>query len=272
MTPTSAQKTQDMCNRCAFRGAALCRAMAESDRPLTQAPRTRKFNRDQTINPQGQKQRVVGILRCGYLRKERLDAEGTRTLLGLVTPGDYVGLLPEISVPSSLEAATDSEICTFDIQTVNRLMATDGRLRLHLLQQAAEQYSDLLEMIWKRGALTSHERVIAFLLMAAEIMPLEPQPDGSVIITVELSRRDWADLSNTTVESISRTMSQLSEEGLVRKEAAGRYWVRDLGTLARMSGMDPNSDIRRLRETGAPVSCRPVLAPAMPPRRVAEEQ
>lgn len=272
MTPTNVQSIQDKCKSCAFRGAALCRSMAESDRSLTQAPRPRHFNRDQIINPQGHKQRVVGILRRGYLRKERLDAEGTRTLLGLVTPGDYIGLLPEISVPSSLEAATDSEICAFDIQTVNRLMATDGRLRLHLLQQAAEQYSDLLEMIWKRGALTSHERVIAFLLMAAEIMPLEPQRDGSVIITVELTRRDWADLSNTTVESISRTMSELSEKGLVRKVAATRYWVRDLGTLARMSGMDPNSDVGRLRKDGAPISCRPALKSALRPLRVAEKQ
>lgn len=238
MTPEIAQLTPERCQRCTLPGAALCRAVAATKGVGVRPAHLRRFDRDTTIFEEGQERGVVGVVRSGYLRKERMSRDGRRTLLGLACPGDTIGALPGRSIAYSLEAATDAEICAFDNATMQRMVAQDTDFRLHLLQQAAEQHATLLEMIWWRGALTTRERIIAFLLMAAEVMPVVPQPDGSIIVTIELARRDWADLSNTTVESISRTMRHLSEKDLVKTVAPGRFRIRNLDSLASLAGMD----------------------------------
>jgi hypothetical protein len=74
---------------------------------------------------------------------------------------------------------------------------------------------------------------LAFLLMAARIMPSAPQPDGSVIVSMPIGRRDWADLCNMTIESISRQMTQLSASGEVQSLGRGRFRLTDPQALCR---------------------------------------
>ena len=73
-------------------------------------------------------------------------------------------------------------------------------------------------------------------------MPSEPLPDGSVVVSIPISRRDWADITNTTVETICRTLGQLAEPGVVESLAPGRYRIADLAELSRLAGIDPDLD------------------------------
>ncbi len=83
---------------------------------------------------------------------------------------------------------------------------------------------------------------MAFLVMATDIMPSEPMPDGSLVLKLGFSRRDWADLTNTTVETICRTLADLAKTGLVRSVSPGRYLIRDLAELSALAGTDPDLD------------------------------
>lgn len=239
----------DRCCGCPLRGAALCRAVAGTKDPGVRPAHTLRFKRDETIINQGHDQGFLGVIRKGYLRRERLSCDGRRTVLDLALPGDTVWQLPGGPYMWSLEAATDAEICAFDAQTVRRMMTGNVQFRMHLLQEAIYQQANQQELIWRRGALTARERIMAFLVMATEIMPVEPLPDGSLIVTIKLSRKDWAALSNTTVETISRVMQQLAEKKLVMQPAPGRYRIRDLDALIKLAGMDPDADHGRLRHS-----------------------
>ncbi|SFB82703.1 Crp/Fnr family transcriptional regulator [Tropicimonas isoalkanivorans] len=239
----------DECHRCTLRGAALCRAVAASGLSGVRPARRWRYRRDDVVGGDGESGWVFGVLRSGFLRKEKLRPDGRRTLIGLACPGDLVSWQPETRPSYTLEAATDAEICAFDRQTVARMTAHDSRFQLFQVQEAYESHERQLELIWRRGALTSRERIISFLVMATEFMPVEHCPDGSLIVTVELSRRDWADLSNTTVETISRTLGHLAEKGLVTTVAPGRYRIRDLPLLTRLAGVEAEPD-----RTGIPVN------------------
>ena len=71
------------------------------------------------------------------------------------------------------------------------------------------------------------------------IMPTEPQPDGSLILTLEVSRRDWADLTNTAIETVSRTMSYLADKDLVISLTPRKFRIRDFERLACVAGVEP---------------------------------
>ncbi|EPX83693.1 transcriptional regulator, Crp/Fnr family [Salipiger mucosus DSM 16094] len=257
------------CGDCELRRTSLCRAASEARGADVRPPRIRRLRRDEVIESEGESAHFMGVLRSGYLRRERMRPDGHRTVLGLACPGDLVGGLPGQRFAFSLEAATDAEICSYDPQSVAHLLARDRVFHRSILLEVCAQHERQLDLIWQRGLLNSRERIMAFLVKACRIMPLERQPDGSVVVTIALSRRDWADLSNTTVESISRTLSQLAEKDLVVRISPQRYRIRDLELLMRLAGMDPEDTVGPrpwLGEEAAPAE--PLSVSAGPSMRV----
>jgi CRP-like cAMP-binding protein len=233
----------DTCTRCPMKSRGICQAIrAGAAVAGCHGPRIRKLEQDWILQDEGEAPKLTGILRRGYLRTERILEDGRRCIVGLAVPSDPIGAWLESSGNCTVSAATEIEICAFDPQHLRRQMARDPALRMEILRAAAEQHARQLELVWRRGALNSRERIIAFLVMAAEIMQSEPLPDGGIAVSIPISRRDWADITNTTVETICRTLGQLGAQTLVESVAPGRYRIPDLEALAREAGIDPDLD------------------------------
>jgi CRP/FNR family transcriptional regulator, anaerobic regulatory protein len=240
--------TNSLCAGCNPRNRALCQAVAAAAGGRS-GIRQRKLAAGWVLQDQGEAPKLTGILRRGYLRAERILEDGRRSIVGLALPADPIGAWLAQDGQCSISAATDVEICSFDPAILRRLFEQEPALRLTILRAAAEQYARQLEFLWRRGALNSRERIIAFLVMAAEIMPSEPLPGGGLEVSVPISRRDWADITNTTVETICRTLGQLAEQGLIESRAQGRYRIKNLSELADMAGIDPETDVMAVCRT-----------------------
>lgn len=191
---------------------------------------------------QGDRTERVGVLQTGYVRLVRFSAEGRRVGLGVARPGDLIGAMPGRTVAYTLEAATRVTLCVTDPATLERGMDANAALRRQMLTSTAEQLFRVREQIWLRGRLSSRERVIAFLVHAAQDMSATPQPDGSLIVHVPLPRRDWADISDTALETVSRTVSALAEQGEVQSLGGGRYRIANLDRLARLARLSGDAD------------------------------
>lgn len=245
------------CNRCSLIGSELCRVVRDEVPGDSRKPKVRRFDRGEVLVEQDEIFGFLGVLRSGYVRQERLRLNGNHVLLGLVCPGDIVGGVPGIATSCTSEAATDIEICAFDRSAMEHLMMESPRCREVFSRETGHQYQRLLGSAWHRNALDSRERIIAFLIDATRIMPTEPLPDGSLILKVEVSRRDWADLTNTAVETISRTMRYLAEKDLVISLTPYKFRIRDLDQLAFLAGVKPperpkpRSDLRYSAENSA---------------------
>lgn len=227
------------CNRCKLIGSDLCRVVHDEAPCDRRQPKARWFGRGAVIVEQDETPGILGVLRSGYVRQERLRLNGNHVLLGLACPGDIVGGVPGIATNCRSEAATDIEICTFDRATMEVLLLESPRIRQVFSREAGRQHQRLLGSAWQRNALDSRERIIAFLIDAIKIMPTEPLPDGSIILNVEVSRRDWAGLTNTAVETISRTMRYLAEKDMVISLTPYKFRIRDLDQLAFLAGVEP---------------------------------
>ncbi|MGP1357272.1 Crp/Fnr family transcriptional regulator [Roseicyclus sp.] len=225
------------CTGCRLRTRDLCAALSASGLTRT-APRLRRLRRGAVVQDESGTPRLTGILRNGYLRTERMMQDGRRNVLVLSTPGDLVGDWTAAGPSYAVSAATDVEMCVFDARALRHAAERDASLHLGILREVSRQHGRLLEQIWRRGALHSRERVIAFMLLACEIMPTEFLPGGGAIVGIEVSRRDWADMAGTTVETICRVLAWLSGIGAVETLDAGRYRIRDLAELTALAGLD----------------------------------
>ena len=233
----------EACMNCPLKSRAICRAInAGAAAAGRQGARVRKLPQDWVMRDAGEAPKLTGILRRGYLRTERILEDGRRCIVDLAVPSDVVGTLLDGTGNCTISAATDIEICAFDPKILRSMMERDPALRLEILRAAAQQHARQLELVWRRGALNSRERIIAFVVMAAEIMPGEPMPDGSLVVSIPISRRDWADVTNTTVETICRTLGQLAEADVLHSVSPARYRINDLAALSELAGLDPDLD------------------------------
>ncbi len=194
---------------------------------------------DTTLFYEGDRPCRFGVLRSGYMRLMRFGPDGQRRGLGVARPGDLIGGLPGRRIDHMLETVTEVVLCMTDSRGLEAGLQDDPGLRRQLIRDAAAQLARVQELIWLRGRLGSRERVIAFLLLSTRFMPVDHLPDGSCVITMRLPRRDWADISDTTPETISRTVRALNESGDLESLGRDRYRIRNFAKMCEMARLDP---------------------------------
>lgn len=239
MVPAGDVIPSAICDSCPLASRRLCRALRDLPAGHRCRPRQRRVRAETTLQGQTECAPFAGILRRGYVRSEQFLMDGRRSVLGFFAPGDLIGTVPGSGRGPALVAASDAEICVLDPAALRGALQQNALLNAHFLAEAIRLHTRQLEMIWRRGALSSRERIAAFLVMAMEFMPTEPLPDGSVILSVKVSRKDWADFANTTVETICRTLADLAARDMLDPVAPGRYRIRDPGLLAQFAGLEP---------------------------------
>lgn len=245
----------DACHGCKLRGSQLCRIIQNEPALGTHTPILRRFSRGQRILEQDFSHGFLGVIRRGYARRSVIRVSGRRILLGLGIPGDIIARFSEHEHVYVFEAATDIEICTYDSTAIKRQLDINQSFRRMMLDETDHQHHRLLRLLFRNGTLNSRERIIAFLVTAVEFMPTETNPDGSLILNMVIDRSDWADLTNTAVETISRTMRYLEEKDLVTSLTPYQFRIRDLDLLATLARLEPpprrlgQSDHAKRRET-----------------------
>ena len=244
------------CTGCALRGAELCRAISRGSAPSPCPPPLRRYEKGKLILESGTSSSFFGVSRSGYARFSRMRLNGKRVLFSLAVPGDAVGGLPDQPLPYDLEAATDLEICTYEPGIVQWHLMSNRRFRQRFLQEIDRQHHLLLESVWRYGALNSQERIIAFIVAMTDLMPTEDLPDGSVVLKMKIGRRDWADLTNTAVETISRTLRHLEKMGLLTSISPHAFRLHDPERLAGLAGIRPPRRQVRDRARPAKDECR----------------
>lgn len=235
-----ADGTADRCRTCDLRGSAICVALSEANPRGISVPTLRRFGKGELIFEHGAAP-GLGVIRRGYARRSTCRLDGKRVVHGIAIPGDIVCGMTCRAPDCDLEAATEVEICVYDRTVLHGPLQSSPRALSQLLQSMDDQHHRLLDTLWQYGALASRERIIAFLVAATAFMPTEPQPDGSVILSMEIDRRDWADLTNTALETISRTLRYLGEKRLVTALSPYRFRIEDLERLALIAGIEPTA-------------------------------
>ncbi|WP_374300259.1 Crp/Fnr family transcriptional regulator [Paracoccus sp. (in: a-proteobacteria)] len=240
------------CAACPLAAAVVCRALRDRKKPVWPSPR--HVARDTVLSERGRALSPTGVLRSGFLRVEHLSQDGRRNVLALYVPGDLVGNWIGGTCQHTIEAATEAEICSFDPRLIARLLDEDTGSRIYVLQELANMHRRQLNLIWSRGALNSFQRIVAFIATAMEIMPVTRHADGSATVRIVLSRKDWADLCGTTVETICRTLKDLSGADLVRQVEPGLYELPDVGALMRQADIEEEAVWSpRLRQDATPM-------------------
>ena len=109
--------------------------------------------------------------------------------------------------------AVKTKLCRFSREKLEKLLIEIPHLEQRLLSMASRELAAAQDQMMMLGRKSARERVVSFLLMLSNSAA---RRDGSANpISVPMARTDIADYLGLTIETVSRTLTQLKKQGLI---------------------------------------------------------
>jgi CRP/FNR family transcriptional regulator, nitrogen oxide reductase regulator len=157
------------------------------------------------------------VLAEGRVRLNQLSAEGQQVLLRFVCAGEpfgWIGCLVGTAYPASAEAADDCAAIYWDNETITAIMEDHPRLAMAALRMLARQVQEMQER-YRELATERVERRLARALLRLSSQTGNRVP-GGILLDIRLSRQDLAEMTGTTLYTVSRILSRWEQAGLVK--------------------------------------------------------
>lgn len=183
----------------------------------------------------GESTEVVGYANVvrGVVKLSKVLDDGRQQLVGLQFAPDMLGRLYGTEHLITAEAASDVELCRVPKSSLEGLVAGNPALQQHVLRQTLRELDEAREWMVTLGRKSAAERVSSLLcLIASRADPAQMRNQaGTVSLDLPLSRADIADFLGLTIETVSRQMTKLRRDGMIRIVNHRRIEVTDLKQL-----------------------------------------
>jgi len=187
----------------------------------------------------------------GVLRVTRTGTDGRRQILSFLFRDNFVGLTATDSYFFSVEAVTAARVACCLRRELDERLAQDPVAERAFLNMMSRVVEDMLDVVYSLGQRTAIERLAVFLLYLrhwrrlTENFASDADPALSEI-PVPMSREDIADFLGLKKETVSRSLRDLEDRGLIRRLDIHRIRVEQLDALRRLAGSWDFSSPRRL--------------------------
>ncbi len=209
----------------------------ERERWLSRAT-SAALKRGHVLARQGEQARHFYLLESGFLKVLQLSAEGTELIVRFVSPGEPFGgvvALGNAPYPVSATAAQPSVVRTWSRDAMTELLIETPQVRMNIMREMAAHMTDALTRVRELTTERVGPRLAHTLLRLARQCG-QKGPDG-ILIPQPLTRQELADLTGTTLYTVSRTLTRWEAEGLL--ESRNRcLLLHSLRKLEDLAGSD----------------------------------
>jgi CRP-like cAMP-binding protein len=200
---------------------------------IASCARMRVFARDELLYSQGQLVRSLIVLQSGTVKHTQLSSDGDEVLLRMTGTGEAVNLQADPAGCNHTCSARAIEQCRAWIWEHNRLQEMLDRypqVRRNITKVLTSHLHELEER-FREVATEKVARRLALVLVRLLKQVGKDTPEG---VQVSLSREELAQMTGTTLFTISRVLSRWAEQGLVtpKREAV---IIRNAALLATVS-------------------------------------
>ncbi len=187
------------------------------------------FGRNAEIYAEDEPADYVYKVISGAVRTYKLLSDGRRQIGAFHLPGDVFGLEAGKEHHFSAEAIADSKVLVVKRSAITALAVRDSEIARELWALTALYLERAQNHMLLLGRKNAQERLAAFLLeMATRI------PSGN-IIALPMCRQDIADYLGLTIETVSRTLTQLESTAAIDLPSSRRILLRDRAALNQLN-------------------------------------
>jgi CRP/FNR family transcriptional regulator len=223
------------CAACPVRDRAACSALDEEQRTeLARLGSHRALRRGETLFAAGDDNAICATLISGALKISSFDEDGTEHILSLVHPAGFVGEMFSPLARHDVIALTDSKLCLFTRDRYEAAASRFPALGQALLRRASEDLFESRALMALMTGRTSRQRVAGFLMAMANAASDSPcHPAGS--FNLMLTRGETASLLGLTIETVSRQITQLERDQIIRRNGLRGIELVDAARLGKLS-------------------------------------
>ncbi|APO77596.1 MULTISPECIES: Crp/Fnr family transcriptional regulator [Rhizobium] len=222
--------TSVACRSCQARHGVVCGALSAGQlSELGRHSLRRKVDAGCEIIAQGSENSFYSNITRGVVKLCKVMSDGRQQIVGLQFAPDFVGRPFVRESTLSAEAATDAEICVFPRNLLERMILETRELQRSLHAQALNELDAAREWMLTLGRRTAEEKVASLLHLIAA----HAETATSTAFDLPLSRAEIADFLGLTIETVSRQLTRLRKEGVIRIENIRHITVPDMDALAK---------------------------------------
>jgi CRP-like cAMP-binding protein len=156
------------------------------------------------------------VLERGRVKVAQITPEGHQVVLRYVGAGDMFGcvsLYGREEYPASATAATRSEVLAWDCHATQRLMEQHPRLAINALKLLGKELAETRARYRELATERVEQRVARAL--GRLVRQSGKRVEGGVQVGFPVSRQDLAELTGTTLHTVSRILSDWERQGIV---------------------------------------------------------
>lgn len=156
------------------------------------------------------------ILLHGHLRVMKVTPDGQQVVVRFVTPGEIFGIamaMGRTTYPATAIAVVDSVALVWPSAAWPRLVARHPSLAVNMMQTVGGRLQDAHTRVIEMSTEQVERRVAHALLRLAQQAGRKGE-DG-ILIDFPISRQDVAEMTGTTLHTVSRLLSAWEDQGLV---------------------------------------------------------
>ncbi|MEQ8228528.1 MAG: Crp/Fnr family transcriptional regulator [Rhodospirillales bacterium] len=225
-------KVPKLCIACEARHGGVCGALNPTELlRISDFTTIRTLPAGTPLIAQGEAPKLYSNILSGVVKLTKLLSDGRQQIVGLQFAPDFVGRPFEDSSMLSAEAATDVSLCQVPSGDFEKMMMEFPGLEVRLHQQSLRALDDAQEWLLTLGRRTAREKVAAFLMFIVEHAEPGAAPDADPRIELPLTRAEMADMLGLTIETVSRQLTALSNDGVIERAKGRIVIVRNLQRL-----------------------------------------
>ncbi len=186
---------------------------------LVQRTVSRHYTAGEMVFSEGEPCSGLYVVESGHIRIFKTSANGREQVLSIDGPGSSVAELPVFdggAYPASVAAVEDATLLFVSKQDFQALCLTHPEVALKVLRVVGARLRRLVGIIEELSFTTVRHRLASFLVRLGE-RDGKRTPQG-VEITLPISNQELAAQIGTVRELVSRNLSRLQAEGLLKIE------------------------------------------------------
>jgi CRP/FNR family transcriptional regulator, anaerobic regulatory protein len=224
------------CAACAVRDLSICGAIApEHLGRLDAIVAHKKLQPGETLFFEGDRSDSLYILTEGCMRLSKMLADGRRQITGFLFPSDFLGLALRERFAYSAEAVDAVALCRYPKSKLEALLDEFPAMERRLLAVASNELAAAQDQMLLLGRKTALERVASFLLILMRRMQLKGRRNA---VLLPMTRTDIGDYLGLTIETVSRSLSKLKRDRVVRFLTAQELEIVQPQELTKLAGAD----------------------------------
>src|SRR5262249_16179489 len=231
------------CSECTVRDTALCRVLSTQQ--------LARLNRRSYRGWYPAGQMIAGVtasedwcatVLSGVVKLCKSLSDGRQQIVALLFPGDFLGRPYRAEFPYTAETAMKVQLCCYGRVYFEGFLEEQTDLKQIFLERTLDSVDAARDWMLLLGRKTAREKGAALLLTILRRTSL-PCPacvgTQSAKLIMPLTRTEMADYLGLRVETVSRQLKQLEQDGgVIKRIDPRRILVPDVRALAQIAGPD----------------------------------